>query len=174
MSNPIEDEARETYRRYVETRDAIDRGELPWTALEDYFNDDAVVVDPAWGRVEGLDEIREFWVKSMTGLEDWKFPEVWTQVEGRRDVTMWMQKMGKREDGSDWECPGISVLYYAGDGKFCYEMDLMNMEQVMEIIRDMGWKPPKNFTFPPSSPPRDLALPKGREHLEKEGSSGPV
>ena len=33
MSKLIEEEARETYRRYVETRDAIDRGELPWTAL---------------------------------------------------------------------------------------------------------------------------------------------
>jgi len=167
MPSPIEDEVRATFRRYIETRNAIDRGELPWTALEAYFTDDAVFIDPAWGRVEGLDNIRAFWVKSMTGLEDWKFPEVWTQVEGRRVVSLWMQKMGKREDGRDWECPGISVLYYAGDGKFCYEMDLMNMAHVMEVLRDMGWTPPPNLNFPPPNPERDLALPKGREHLAK-------
>jgi len=165
MSKPIEDEARETFRRYVETRDAIDRGELPWTALEDYFTDDVVFVDPAWGRVEGLKSVREFWEKSMAGLEDWKFPELWTQVEGRRVVSMWMQKMGKREDGSDWECPGISVLYYAGEGKFCYEMDLMNMAHVFEVIRDMDWKAPANVNFPPENVNRDIALPKEREHL---------
>ncbi len=165
MSNSIEDEAREAFRRYVETRDAIDRGELPWTALEDYFTEDTVFVDPAWGRVEGLDNVREFWTKSMSGLEDWKFPEVWTQVDGRRVVSMWLQKMGKREDGSDWECPGISVLYYAGDGKFCYEMDIMNMAHVMEIIGDMGWEPSPNFNLPPKNVNRDHSLPKGREQL---------
>jgi len=167
MASPIEDEAREAYRRYIETRDKIDRGELPWTALEDYFTEDAVFIDPAWGRVEGMADIKEFWVKSMTGLEDWKFPEVWTQVEGRRVVTMWMQKMGKRKDGRDWECPGLSVLYYAGDGKFCYEMDLMNMTHVMEVIRDMGWTPPEGFNFPPENVERDISLPKGYEQLEK-------
>jgi ketosteroid isomerase-like protein len=167
MSDAIEDEVRATFHRYIETRDAIDRGELPWKALEKYFTEDAVFIDPAWGRIEGLQNVREFWVKSMTGLEDWKFPEVWTQIEGRRVVTMWMQKMGKREDGTDWECPGISILYYAGDGKFCYEMDIMNMAHVIEIIRDMGWTPPPNFSFPPATVDRNIALPKGREQLAK-------
>jgi len=37
----------------------------------------------------------------------------------------------------------------------------------MEIIRDMGWTPPRNFNFPPSRPERDLSLPKGREHFER-------
>jgi len=168
MSKSIEDEARETFSRYVATRDAVDRGELPWKALEDYFTADAVLIDPAWGRIEGLDNIREFWVKAMSGLEDWKFPEVWTQVEGRRVVTMWMQKMGKRPDGRDWECPGISILYYAGDGKFCYELDIMNMAEVTEVIGAMGWVPPADFNLPPPKVDRNIALPKKYEGvLEK-------
>ena len=160
-----EDEIRAAYRSYVETRDRIDRGELPWSALDQFFTEDAVFSDPAWGRVEGLDNVRKFWMESMAGLEDWKFPEVWTMVEGNRLVTMWMQLMGKREDGTYHECPGISILYYAGDGKFCYEMDLMNMAHVMEVIQQMNWAPGPDLNMPPPSVNRDISLPKGREHL---------
>jgi ketosteroid isomerase-like protein len=166
MSQWPEAEIRAAFRRYVETRDSIDRGELPWTALEEFFTDDAVFCDPAWGRVEGLDNIRKFWTKSMTGLEDWKFPEAWTMVEGNRVVTMWWQRMGRREDGSYHECPGLSVLYYAGDGKFCYEFDLLNMVHVREIIKQMQWVPPPGFNMPPAELNRDISLPAGREHLD--------
>ena len=48
-----ESEARETYARYVATRDRVEAGELPWSALAGFFTEDAVFVDPAWGRVEG-------------------------------------------------------------------------------------------------------------------------
>jgi len=160
-----EDEVRAAYRRYVETRDAIDRGEKDWTALEAHFTDDAVFVDPAWGRVEGLPAIRRFWTESMAGLEDWTFPETFTLVEGPRVVTGFTQRMGERPGGGFYECPGMSVLYYAGDGRFCYELDLMNMAQVNELLREMGWKPPAHFNFPPPNPDRDDSLPPGREHL---------
>ena len=113
-----EDEIRAVFRRYVEVRERIDRGELPWTALEEFFTEDAVFCDPAWGRVEGLANLKTFWAESMAGLEDWSFPEAWTLVEGDRVVTMWWQRMGHRPDGGHFECPGLSVLHYAGDGKF--------------------------------------------------------
>ena len=54
----IEDEARAAYTAYIETRKRIDAGELPWSALEDFFTDDAVFIDPAWGRVEGIENLR--------------------------------------------------------------------------------------------------------------------
>jgi hypothetical protein len=74
--------------------------------------------------------------------------------------------MGRREDGSYHECPGLSVLYYAGDGKFCYEFDLLNMVHVMEIIKQMQWVPPPGFNMPPAELNRDISLPAGREHLD--------
>lgn len=161
----IEGEARDAFRRYGVTRDRIVAGELEWTALEEFFTDDVVYIDPAWGRVEGIDAVRGFWVESMGGLDDWKFPEAWTVVEGHRVVTMWIQEMGPRPDGGTFSCPGMSVLYYAGDGKFCYEMDIMNMAHVMELVGEMGWVPPEGFTMPPAAVERDISLPPGREHL---------
>ena len=56
MGNEISraDEAREAYRRYVEERGRAERGEIPWSAVaEGFFTEDAVFVDPAWGRIEG-------------------------------------------------------------------------------------------------------------------------
>jgi ketosteroid isomerase-like protein len=155
----LEDEARAAYAAYCDTRTRIVAGELPWTALEDFFTDDAVFIDPAWGRVEGIDAIREFWVESMTGLEDWSFPEAWTMVEGNRVVSMWWQEMGAGPDGAPVRCPGISILYYAGNGRFAYEHDLMNMAHVMEAIGESGWSPSGDFTMPPEHPVRDTALP---------------
>lgn len=165
MSQEIEREARETYQRYTQTRDRIDRGELPWGSLSEFFTDDAVFIDPAWGRIEGRDNIREFMRESMLGLEDWSFPEIWTIVDGRRVVTMWAQRIGKDADGARHTQPGVSILYYAGDGKFCYELDLLNMAHVNEELRAMHWKPTGDFTMPPVRPERDWSLPDAWKHL---------
>ena len=162
---PLEAEARAAYRRYCDTRVRIDAGELPWSALEDFFTDDAVFIDPAWGRVEGIENLREFWVESMVGLDSWSFPEAWTMVDGNRVVSMWWQEMGDAADGTSVRCPGISILYYAGDGRFAYEHDLMNMAHVMEAITASGWTPAGEFNMPPSDPNRDTSLPSTRPDL---------
>ncbi len=53
-----------------------------------------------------------------------------------------------------WQALGISVLRYAGDGKFGYEEDLLNMVHVTELIRESGWKPGPGFNLPPREPRR--------------------
>ena len=161
----IEDEARAAYAAYVDSRKRIEAGELPWSSLDRFFTDDVTFIDPAWGRVEGIDEARKFWDESMTGLESWRFPEIWTMVEGNRVVSMWWQVMGASDDGSEIKVPGISVLYYAGDGRFCYEHDVMNMAHVMEAITESGWVPEGDFNLPPESPNRDASLPAGRADI---------
>ena len=154
----IETEARATWARYLDTRERIQAGELPWTALADYFTDDAVFIDPAWGRVEGVDAIREFFAESMQGLGDWRFPEQWTMFDGNRIVTMFDQII-PGADGVEHRQAGISTIYSAGDGKFSYEMDLMNMAHINEDIRASGWTPGEGFNFPPADPNRDYTVP---------------
>ena len=91
MSATIEREARETYQRLVAVRDEIDAGDKPWSALADFFTEDAVYIDPAWGRVEGRESIRDFFEKSMAGLTGygWSTPENWIMVDGHRVVFQW-------------------------------------------------------------------------------------
>ncbi|MEZ5178838.1 MAG: nuclear transport factor 2 family protein [Acidimicrobiales bacterium] len=156
-------EAKAAYQRYVAGREAVARGERSWASLgEEFFTDDAVFVDPAWGRVEGRDAIAAFMDESMAGLDDWTFPEVWTMAEGDRVVSMWWNRLpGERPDGSPYQAAGISVLHYAGDGRFSYEADLLNMAEVHELLGASGWRPSGPMHVPPSMPDRDLTPPRG-------------
>ena len=154
MSHP-EAEIRAAYDRMVEARDRIERGELPWDALVEFFTEDATFVDPAWGRVEGIENIKRFLVESMAGLEDWSFPRQFTAVDGDRLISGWQNRLpGQRPDGTPYQALGISVLVYAGDGKFSSEEDILNMAHVTELIAESGWKPKPGFHMPPANPVR--------------------
>ena len=170
MADAIEKEATETYGRFVALRDEIDAGRRPWSALAEFFTDDAVYIDPAWGRVEGRQRIGEFFERSMAGLtgNGWSSPENWTMAEGPRVVSQWDQVLGQRPDGTPWRVPGLSILYYAGDGRFCYSLDLLNMVQVGEALRAIGWRPPAEFNAPPREPNRDVSLPRAWAHLAEQ------
>lgn len=168
MADAREREARETYERYVALRDEIDAGRKPWSDLADFFTEDAVYVDPAWGRVEGREKIREFFVKSMAGLtgHGWTTPENWIMVEGPRVVSQWDQVLGRDADGRPRFVAGLSILYYAGDGLFCYSHDMLNMAHVFEVMKAIGWKPAAEMNMPPREPDRDVSLPAAWRHLE--------
>jgi ketosteroid isomerase-like protein len=169
MATPTETEARETYERFVALRDQIDLGKQPWSALADFFTEDAAYIDPAWGRIEGRENIREFFEKSMAGLtgHGWETPENWIMVDGRRVVSQWDQILGRKGDGTPWLVPGLSILYYAGNGLFCYSHDMLNMTHVGETIGAMGWRPVGEFNMPPKRPNRDVSLPKAWAHLDE-------
>ena len=170
MSSPIEQESLDTYARFVAVRDEIDLGNKPWSALADFFTEDAAYIDPAWGRIEGREAIRKFFVESMAGLtgHGWTTPENWTLARGHRLVSQWDQILGEREDGTPFMVPGLSILYYAGDGLFCYSHDMLNMTHIGQTLRDMEWKPPAGFNMPPRQPNRDVSLPAAWAHLAKD------
>ncbi|MBI2706371.1 MAG: nuclear transport factor 2 family protein [Actinobacteria bacterium] len=154
------DEVQAAVDRYCALREAIGRGDETWTALADLFTDDAVYIDPAWGRIEGVVEIRTFLRESMVGLEDWTFPIEFCAIEGDDVVIKWTQRLpGTRDDGTPYEQSGFSRLVYAGGGKFRYEEDLLNMSHVLEDLASSGWTPPEGFTMPPSVPERDFKVP---------------
>lgn len=167
MTDPTAAAAIAHYERLVVLRDEIDIGRADWPALADFFTDDAAYIDPAWGRVEGREAIREFFVTSMAGLTGygWSTPQNWVQAVGPRLISQWDQVLGQREDGTPWKVPGLSILYYAGDGLFCYSHDLLNMTHVGQTLRDMRWKPPAEAHRPPRDPNRDVSLPAAWAHL---------
>ena len=163
----VEQEALDTYRRFVAQRDQVDAGERGWDSLADFFTEDAVYIDPAWGRQAGRETIRNFFVASMAGLTGygWSTPERWTMVDGHRLVSQWDQVLGTRDDGGQWIVPGLSILYYAGDGLFCYSHDYLNMTYIGETLKAMGWQPPPEFNMPPRKPDWSTNLPLAWRHL---------
>ncbi|HEY5154899.1 MAG TPA: nuclear transport factor 2 family protein [Acidimicrobiales bacterium] len=155
-----DDEVRATVGAYVAMRGRIEAGDAAWPELADFFTDDAVYLDPAWGRIQGRDEIRQFMADSMTGLEDWAFPVTFTAVDGDNVVVKWDQILpGRRPDGTPYVQSGYSTLVYAGDGKFSYEEDLLNMAHVLEDLAASGWRPGAGFQAPPAQPNRDFSRP---------------
>ena len=161
MSHPRE-EVEAAVAAYVDLREKIGAGEETWTVLATLFTDDAVYIDPAWGRIQGVDELRRFFDESMRGLEDWAFPIEYTAITGDTVVIKWWQLLpGTRDDGSRYQQSGISTLVYAGDGKFSYEEDLLNMAHVMEGIVASGWRPPAGGAahVPPKTVNRDFSIP---------------
>ncbi len=168
MSETIEREAVETYERLVALRDEIDAGKRPWAEMAEFFTEDAAYIDPAWGRIEGRENIRNFFTKSMEGLtgHGWSTPENWIMAAGHRVVSQWDQILGHKADGSPWMVPGLSILYYAGDGLFCYSHDMLNMTHVGQTMKAMQWRPPGTVNHPPKTIDRDISLPAAWAHLD--------
>jgi ketosteroid isomerase-like protein len=168
MPTPTELEGLKAYDALVAMRDEIDVGNKSWASMADCFTEDAAYIDPAWGRIEGRENIREFFERSMAGLTGygWSTPEHWTMADGHRVVSQWDQIMGERADGSAIAVAGLSILYYAGDGLFCYSHDMLNMTHVNQVLREMQWRPPEGFNMPPKKPVRDVSLPKAWAHLD--------
>jgi ketosteroid isomerase-like protein len=154
------EEVQSALERYLAVRDGINEGKGTWADLAQFFTDDAVFVDPAWGRVEGIEEMRAtVFGDAMVGLESWTFPTDFFVIDGDTVVVKWRQVMpGRRADGRAYEQSGYSTLLYAGDGKFRYEEDLLNMAHVFEDIKESGFrfsadmvpvpKPNRDFTPP--------------------------
>ena len=160
MTTDLGAEALKTFDEMVALRKRIEAGEAPWSALADYFTEDAVYIDSAWGRYDGRDAILAFMDASMAGLDDWTFPEHWTIADGNRVVSYWSNVLpGQRADGSAFSVPGVSILRYAGDGKFDYEYDIFNMVQIFEVMKESNWQPSGPMNAPPDSPNRDVTPP---------------
>jgi ketosteroid isomerase-like protein len=158
------DEVRATLDAYLELRRAIDAGEATWSDLGRFYTDDAVYIDPAWGRVEGLDAIVEFFEESMRGLEDWRFPIEAAAVDGDEVLVKWTQVLpsGKCQTG-------VSSMRYAGDGRFDHQEDLLNMVHVLADLEADGWRPGPGFVMPPAAPNRDVSRPAPVRAAAREG-----
>jgi ketosteroid isomerase-like protein len=157
------EEVQAATERYIAVRDNINAGQGAWRDLAQFFTDDAVFIDPAWGRVQGIEEMkRTVFGEAMEGLEDWQFPTEFFAIDGDNVIIKWKQLLpGTRADGSPYAQSGYSTLIYAGDGKFCYEEDLLNMTHVFEDMRASGWRPPPRMGMPPKHPNRDFSRPAG-------------
>jgi limonene-1,2-epoxide hydrolase len=153
MSHP-RDEVEATVERYVDLRERIESGANTWLDLAAFFTDDVVYIDPAWGRVQGIDAVREFLVESMTGLEDWRFPIQLTAIDGDDVIVKWAQVLPSGHRQSGW-----THLVYAGDGKFRFEEDSLNMVHVLEDLKASSWRPRPGFNMPPATPDRDFSVP---------------
>ena len=99
-----------------------------WEAWADLFTDDALYVEHVLGNMQGRDAIKAWIRPIMDQYSELYTVYEWHVIEGDR-VVMYMQN--RRDDPEEGQppidFPGISVLRYAGDGKWSYEEDFWSL-----------------------------------------------
>jgi hypothetical protein len=96
-----------------------------WTAWADLFTEDCRYVEHFWGELHGRDEVRLWIDPVMCGV-----PEIYTVLDWYMiddDKVVW--SLQNRRDNPDpdgppyFDFPGLSVAWYAGDGRWAGEED---------------------------------------------------
>ncbi len=101
-----------------------------WAGWADLFTEDARYVEHFWGELRGRDEIRTWIEPVMKGV-----PEIYTVLEWYLiddDKVVWA--LQNRRDNPDpdgppfFDFPGLSVAWYAGDGRWASEEDYWDVK----------------------------------------------
>lgn len=114
-------EVEQSFRRYWSVGAVAERWE-DW--VRESFTEDVVYVERIYGTMHGRDAV-EAWILPLMA----KNPHIraildWYVIDGDR-VVLGMQNRYDHPDGTSppLDFAGLTVLEYAGDGRFCYEED---------------------------------------------------
>ncbi len=104
------------------------------------FTDDATYIEHHFGVFNGRDEIRKWITETMgqfPGNEMDAFPAAWYVIDEERGwvITEILNRMKDPGDGSIHEASNVTILKYAGDGKWSSEEDVYNPARFIEMIQ---------------------------------------
>jgi ketosteroid isomerase-like protein len=113
-----------------------------WRAWADLFTDDAVYLEHTFGEFHGRDEIYDWISRTMAAWPNaamTSFPHAWCVCDEERG--WWICRIENRMkdpgDGSVHQAHNLTVLHYAGDGRFSYEEDAYNPAAFAPMLQ--GW-----------------------------------
>jgi uncharacterized protein (TIGR02246 family) len=113
-----------------------------WDVWADLFTDDATYVEHHYGRFEGREAIRAWITETMgtfPGNRMPEFPVDWYVIDEAQGwvVCQVQNRMADPGDGSVHQEANITILHYAGDGRWSYEEDVYNPMHFAEMVK--GW-----------------------------------
>lgn len=113
----------QTVDRAAETQD--------WDAWVAHYTDDITYVEHAAGTMHGRDEVREWIYRTMTvfpGSYMTAFPSLWSVIDEPtgRVICELDNPMRDPGDGTIISATNISIVTYAGDGKWRRQEDIYN------------------------------------------------
>jgi ketosteroid isomerase-like protein len=129
------------FARYVEVSAEAGRtGD--WNLWADLFTDDAIYVEHHFGIMRGQAAIRRWITAIMTGPARYMdFPVDHYNIDGDVVYTYILNRFLPRDGSTPFQFPVVTILCYAGDGKWCYEEDVYNPAlgiQMMNAARAQG------------------------------------
>jgi hypothetical protein len=112
-----------TVGRAAETRD--------WDPWADQYTDDVTYVEHAAGTMRGREQVRAWiWktMESFPGSYMTSFPSRWTTIDEATDRVICELDNPMRDpgDGTIISATNISIVTYAGHGKWCRQEDVYN------------------------------------------------
>ena len=111
-----------------------------WSIWTDQFTDDVHYIEHHFGEFHGRQAVLEWITESMArfpGNVMNAFPMEWYVIDEERGwvITMLWNRMEDPGDGSVHQASNITILHYAGDGKWNYEEDIYNPAKFAEMAR---------------------------------------
>ena len=121
-------EIQSEFERYLGRSAACD-----WAAWAEHFTEDAEYVEHEFGVMHGRDAIREWIVATMAPAVDMTFPVEWSVIDEDRDRVVffsWNQFPAlPGHQPADFQFGTISIIDYAGDGKWKRQEDIYNAKE---------------------------------------------
>ncbi len=113
-------EVDDAFKRYFHTGAVSEN----WAAWADLFTADAEYIEHVLGDLRGCDEIKRWIVQIMAAYPELYTVYEWHQIEGDRVVFYVQNRRDNPEPGGPpIDFPGVTILTYAGDGKWSREED---------------------------------------------------
>jgi hypothetical protein len=139
--NWTSDELEKAFQLHASTVDAAARSR-DWEPFVQLFVPNAVYVDPMVGAMRGHAEIRP-WVTTTLGTfpgSAMHYPEAWHLLDPERGRVVCELRNVLRDpgDGSVFEENNITILEYAGDGRFRSERDIYDSALMIRMIEAWG------------------------------------
>jgi hypothetical protein len=103
-----------------------------WDPWADLFTEDAIYVEHSMGIMRGREAIRA-WVKSSTGEKPMATivaPD-WYLIENDLVIVYTLNMRPAPDGGDPYQFVGMSPFVYAGDGKWSYEEDVTNPNEIV-------------------------------------------
>lgn len=109
-----------------------------WSAWTDLFIEDAVYLEHEYGTFYGRDAIREWIVDTMGKAAGMTFPVEWHLIEGERVVWYTWNQFPQLPGhaASDFQFATVSILRYAGNGKWASQEDLYNAKEAEAVLAE--------------------------------------
>ena len=100
-----------------------------WDGFANCFTEDVVYVEHVLGTMRGREEVRSWIKKIMEEYGELYTAYEWHSVDEESSrVLVYMQNRRDDPSGSGTiDFPGITILRYAGDGRFSYEEDFWSV-----------------------------------------------
>jgi predicted SnoaL-like aldol condensation-catalyzing enzyme len=108
-----------------------------WALLDTCFTEDVTYIEHILGSKKGREAVRA-WIKPIMEEYGTMYTAYeWHMIDGNRVVVYMQNRRDNPEPGAPpIDFPGMTVLEYAGDGKFSYQEDVYNMKECERVMKD--------------------------------------